>query len=544
VVASLHALASGSTGVPQDIATAVSGQLSRLEAETAEIARGAAVLGTRVDPLLLSRLVDRSEIAVGLAGAELTSAGLLTVSGSHFTFVNDLVRDAVRESLPEPLAIAYHRRAADLLADRPEAMADHAHHAGELARAAAGYLEAGRTARRSAALQDARALLTQALHDARAAADPTLEATVLLERARANEASAAYEAAEDDALVARSLLSNAREPRLELRSLGLLAGDLAIARGRPMDEAIALNVDGARRADQLGDTVSAAKFRTRVVVAECSRLRLATAHQLAGAAVADARAAGDDEAVAASLDGLKTVLGYVGDASGMRRVLEDLLPLLDRLDAMWLRQWAVLESSLVPASTGDWATALELVDRALELNRATGYDAYAGYFLAQRAWLARLSGDLDTALDNGRAAVANASPKAHPWWYAASAGIHATTLLELGRRDDAASLAGAGLAALSPESAAAYRLRCLAPLAAATGERIEEAEEVLTDVTAPPGTGWVLGADVYEQVAAAWRAAGEPGRAQQTAAPLLSVTGNGIWDAVHARLCQSSSASS
>jgi tetratricopeptide (TPR) repeat protein len=542
VVASLQALASGSTGVPPDIATAVSDQLARLEPPTAEIARGAAVLGTRVDPLLLSRLVERSEIAVGLAGAELTSAGLLTVSGSHFTFVNDLVRDAVRETLPEPLAIAYHRRAADLLAGRPEEMAGHAHHAGEPARAAAGYLEAGRTARRSAALQDARALLTQALHDARTAADPSLEATVLLERARANEASAAYEAAEEDALAARSLLSDAHEPRLELRALGLLAGDLAIARGRPMDEVIALNHDGARRADQLGDTGSAAKFRTRVVVAECSRLRLARAHQLAGAAVADARAAGDDEAVAASLDGLKTVLGYVGDAAGMRRVLEDLLPLLDRLDAMWLRQWAVLESAVVPASAGDWATALELVDRALELNRATGYDAYAGYFLCQRAWLARLSGDLDTALDNGRAAVATASPKAHPWWYAASAGTHATTLLELGRRDEAASLASAGLAALSPKSAAAYRLRCLAPLAAATGERIEEAEAVLADVTAPPGTGWVLGADVYEQVATAWRVAGEPGRAQQTAAPLLSVTGNGTWDAVHARLCQSSSA--
>ena len=544
VVASLHALASGSTGVPQDIATAVNGQLSRLEAETAEIARGAAVLGTRVDPLLLSRLVDRSEITVGLAGAALTSAGLLTVSGSHFTFVNDLVRDAVRESLPEPLAIAYHRRAADLLADRPEEMADHAHHAGEPTRAAAGYLEAGRTARRSAALQDARALLTQALHDARAAADPALEATVLLERARANEACAAYEAAEDDGLVAQALLADARDPRLELRCLRLLAGDVAIARGRPVADVVALNRDGARRAAQVGDTAAAAGFRSRLVVAECSRLQLVDALELAWAAVTDARTAGDDDAVASSLDGLKTVMWYLGDVTGLAQVLDELLPLLDRLDAPWLRQWAVLESALIPASAGDWTAALARVDRAFALNRETGYDAYIGFFRAQRAWLARLSGDLDTALDEGRLAVANASPTAHPWWYAAAAGIQATTLLELGRPDEAASVARAGLAALAPESGAAYRLRCLAPLAVATGEGLEETDRLLASVSAPSAHGWVVGADVYEGVAAAWIAAGRPERAEATARPLLEATGDGVWDALHTRLRQRSSPSS
>ena len=544
VVASLQALASGSSGIPQDVAEAVAAQLDRLDQETAEIARGAAVLGTWVDPQVLGRLVERSEVAVSLAGAQLTSAGLLSVSGSHFTFVNDLVRDAVLATLARPVAIAYHRRAADLVAEHPEEMAGHAHQAGEPARAAAGYLEAGRIARRAAALHDAQALLTLALQDARDARDHVLEATVLLERAGASEAFAAYEAAEDDVLVARTLLADAGVPRLELRSLGLLAGDLAIATGRPMEEVMALNRAGAQRADQLGDTVAASGFRTRVVVAQCSRLHLATAYELAVEAVAEARATGDEEAMAGSFDGLKTVLHYVGDAAGLTRVLDELLPLLDRLGATWLQQWAVLESALVPAASGDWTTALARVDRALELNQQTGYDAYAGYFRSQRAWLARLAGDLDTALDDGRLAVANASPTAHPWWYAAAAGVHATTLLDLGRRDEAASLATAGLAALAPESGAAYRLRCLAPIAAVTGECLDEADRLLASVTTPPGTGWVLGADVYEQVAATWVAAGEPERASAAVAPLLAVTGDGTWDAVHARLRQRSSATS
>src|SRR5699024_4211751 len=101
-------------------------------------------------------------------------------------------------------------------------------------------------------------------------------------------------------------------------------------------------------------------------------------------------------------------------------------------------------------------------------------------------------------------AVAQASPTAHPWWYATAAGVQATTLLALGRPDEAASLAAAGLAALAPQSGAAYRLRCLAPLAAATGEGLEDADRMLDAVSAPPGRGWVLGADVYEGVAAGW----------------------------------------
>ena len=544
VVASLQSLASGSSGVPDDIADAVAGQLARLEPELAEVGRAASVLGTRVEPLLVGRLLGRTEVDVALACSRLATAGLMGLHDGPFAFVNDLVRDAVLADVPDPVAVAYHRRAADLLADRPEAMAGHAHAAGEPARAAGGYLQAGRTARRAAALHDAIALLSLALEDARAAGDVALEATVLLERARAHEARAAYEPAEDDAFVARVLVAGTRESRLELRCLRVLGGDVSVARGRPLDEVVGHNHAGAHRAGELGDTVGAALFRTRIVVIECSRLRLAEANRLATAGVAEARRSGSEEALARSLDGLKTVHAYLGDAAGLETLLDELLPLLERLGATWLLQWAVLESALVPAATGEWPRALARVDRALELNRETGYDAYAGYFRSQRAWLARLSGDLETALADGRDAVAETSPTAHPWWYASAVGVQATTLLELGRRDEAASLSATGLAALGAEAGAAYRLRCLAPLAAATGDRIEEVDALLAAVTTPADAGWVIGADAYEAVAAAWTRAGEIERARAVVAPLLRVTGAGRWDAVHTRLRQSSSASS
>jgi ATP/maltotriose-dependent transcriptional regulator MalT len=277
------------------------------------------------------------------------------------------------------------------------------------------------------------------------------------------------------------------------------------------------------------------------VVLHASRLRLTDAFDLAARGVAEVRAAGSPEALARSLDGLKSVHAYCGDARGLAATLSELRPMLLDLRLRWLQQWSALESALVPAAEGRWQEARSAIDGALQLNRETGYTAYAGFFLAQRSWLARLSGDLSLALEDGRRAVSATSALEHPWWYAAASGAHASALLEAGRPDEAAAVAGEGLTALGSEAGDAYRLRCLAPLAAATGERLEEADLLLRAVETPEGRGWVGGADVYESVAAAWLAAGEPDRARSTVAPLLAVTGHGTWDAVHARLGQSSS---
>jgi hypothetical protein len=87
-------------------------------------------------------------------------------------------------------------------------------------------------------------------------------------------------------------------------------------------------------------------------------------------------------------------------------------------------------------------------------------------------------------------------------------------------------------------------LRCLAPLAAATGEGLLEADRLLAGIQVPAGRAWVSGADAYDAVAAAWLEAGEPARAHVALAPLLDATGPRHWAAVHTRLRQSSSASS
>jgi len=541
VVASLQALAAGTSGVPDTVALAVAGQLERLDPDVATVTAAASVLGTRVDPVTVAGLVQQTEVAVVLACERAVVAGLLTPAGGTYDFVNDLVKDAVLATLPQPLAVAYHRRAADLLAGRPEEMAGHAHEAGDLARAANGYLDAGRTARRSAAHDDALALLDLAETDADAAGDPGLTATVLLERARVQEARADFAAAYRDAAAAGIPVREARDPRLDMRRLRLLGGDLSVGRRLPLDEVVEHNHTGLARALELGDAVSAAWFRSRIAVLECSRLRLAPALATATDAVARSRAAGRPEALVRSLDGLKAVHAYSGDAAALAVVLDELLPLLDELP--WLRQWALQESAIVPAAAGDWAAARRRIDEALAVNRATGYGAYSAYFLAQRGWFARLAGDLDDALDDGRRAVAELSPTAHPWWYASAVGGFATTLLELGRTDDIGELCRAGLDALGPEAGAAWRLRCLAPLAAVTGEGLDEADRLLAGVEAPPGGAWVTGSDVYEALASAWVTAGEPERADRVVAPLLAATADS-WRVLHQRVSQTTSATS
>ena len=73
-------------------------------------------------------------------------ARLLVVSGRDYEFANDLIREVLYASTPEPTRLAYHRRAADLLTGQPESLARHAAAAGDWLRAGRAWLRAGEDA--------------------------------------------------------------------------------------------------------------------------------------------------------------------------------------------------------------------------------------------------------------------------------------------------------------------------------------------------------------------------------------------------------------
>jgi hypothetical protein len=291
-----------------------------------------------------------------------------------------------------------------------------------------------------------------------------------------------------------------------------------------------------RLAGELGDRTAEAELGARLAVLSTSCLRFEEALGYASRALAAGRASGDPAALVAGLDGLKTVHAYLGDAEPLAGVLDELTPLVRRLGNGWVLQWCLFESSFVAMAAGDADTARSRVDAAMAANRDAGYPAYAPFFLAHRAWMARRAGELDVALADGAAAVEQAAGLDHPWWFAAASGLHASGLLAAGQPARAAEVAGAGWDSVRDHGSEAYQLLSLAPLAAATGDPalLTSAVTLLAGTTAPEGRAWLLGSDAYLGVAEALRRAGRREEAAAAVAPLITATDPAHWPQVNA----------
>ena len=166
-----------------------------------------------------------------------------------------------------------------------------------------------------------------------------------------------------------------------------------------------------------------------------------------------------------------------------------------------------------------WAEAEQRVDEAIAVSRRS-HRIDESWFVAHLGWLARQQGRLDDAAELGRRAVELAARFSDRWVRPTTEAMLGTTLVELGSHPEAVALLSA--ARRHAEGAAeAYQLRCLAPLAEASGDRavLAEADALLAGITVAPGSAWLLGADAYLSVARAWLRHGEPARARAVLAP-------------------------
>ena len=191
VVEVLRALAEGDHGLPESLRSAVQARVRRLGPEAEHLLRVAAVLGAAVDPAMVASLADVPP-AAALRHCELAlRAGLLVAAGRDFEFANDLIREALYTTTPEPTRLAYHQRAADRLTGQPESLARHAAACGDWLRAARALLSAADEAFRRFAVTDSAALATQALEAAERAGDLEVGARARVIRGRAHEGVAA-----------------------------------------------------------------------------------------------------------------------------------------------------------------------------------------------------------------------------------------------------------------------------------------------------------------------------------------------------------------
>ena len=531
VVEVLRALASGDVGAPASLRTAVQARVRRAGAAVEALLRAASVVGTAVDPLALGVLLDLGPAtALELCEAAL-EARLLVVTGRDYEFANDLIREALYASTPEPTRLAYHRRAADLLTGQPESLARHAAAAGDWQRAARAWLRAAEDAMGRFAASDAAALATQAFDAAERVSDVEVSARALLLRGRSHEATGAIAAALADLIQGADGARAAGDRRLEMLALRELGGDVPVSGGLPISYCAVHLERGLRIAESLGDRASEANMLSRLAIIAANQLRLDVALDYGLRGVAAGRAAADDRALAAGLDGLKTVYLNLGDTSALTDVLAELNPLLRRRGDLFLQQWAEFESAFLSVAAGDLDQATATVKTAIELNHQGGYPRQGTWFLAHLGWLARLRGREDEAVTLGRRAMKLTEQYEHTWWQASSRAMLGSTLLAVGDRDGAVELFERAVTAARQAGIESYLLRAIAPLAAATGslELLGEAATLLEQATIPAGGAWMFGYEAYLSVAQAWLGHGDPERARAVLAPLLEVARREPW---------------
>jgi DNA-binding SARP family transcriptional activator/tetratricopeptide (TPR) repeat protein len=506
VVETIRGLASGESGIPETLRAAILQRVERVGERADRLLRAAAVLGVSFEPALVAGLLQLPVPEAARQCELLLESRLVVVAGRSYEFAHDLVHDVLYATTPEPTRLSYHRAAADLLVDRPEAVAAHAAASEDWPRAArSGLLAAERAVERYAAA-DAERLLTNALAAAESANDLELRARIHVARGRVREVLAAYRDAERDLWAGARLARDAGDARLEMRALRGLGGDVTVALGRPIEQCITLLDDALRIAGLLADRASEADVLARLAVLACNELRFDESIDLGDRAVAAAGSANDDHALAVALDGLKASLAYLGDVERLATVMGTLEPLLRRTGDLFLLQWAVFESSFIPFARGDWRRADELVREALELNRRSGHAAYEGWFHAHLGWIARLEGRHADAVEHGRHSLVRVGDQPHSWWNTFNRAMLATTLTETGDATaEATALLEEGLRFAERGGTPAYRLRCLALLARVTGSRelLADADATLATVSAPPGRAWLHGIDVYVAVAGA-----------------------------------------
>ena len=222
VVEVVRALAAGDAGVPESLRSAVQARVRRTGAAAESVLRAAAVLGAAFDPLVLAELLGLAPAAVLDLCEQALQARLLIVSGRDYEFANDLIREVMYATTPEPARLAHHRRAADLLTSQPEVLARHASAAGDWPRAGRAWALAAEDAMRRYATSDAIALSTQALGAAERGGDEELRVRALVLRGCAQEATGAYDAAFGDLTLGAAAARAVGDPRLELRAISEL----------------------------------------------------------------------------------------------------------------------------------------------------------------------------------------------------------------------------------------------------------------------------------------------------------------------------------
>jgi class 3 adenylate cyclase/tetratricopeptide (TPR) repeat protein len=172
----IEELAKAALEFPASLRDLLTARLDALSPAARDTANIAAVLGREFSYGMLRAAADTDDAALRSAVAELTQASLVYPTqpggtGDGYVFRHALVRDAAYESMTRPARRGLHRRVGETLRtqfpavaqQRPELLALHLEHGGEVDAAAAYWVRAGRRSYARAAYAEARTHLEHAL---------------------------------------------------------------------------------------------------------------------------------------------------------------------------------------------------------------------------------------------------------------------------------------------------------------------------------------------------------------------------------------------
>jgi DNA-binding SARP family transcriptional activator len=229
-------------------------RIGLLSREAVRLARCAAVAGQDFSVTLAAQVLDVNPLDLADAWTELESAQVLR-DGS---FAHDLIFEAARASVPQPIARALHRRIAELMARgggvAPARLAAHWLGAGEELRAAPHLAQAGRQALRALRLREGIDYLDQAQAIYGRAGDADAQCSLIDELISPAMMASAFDNVQRLVEQAARSASSDRQRAMTLRSLASLQEqrceyDRATDTGR---EALAAALAARDRACELG----------------------------------------------------------------------------------------------------------------------------------------------------------------------------------------------------------------------------------------------------------------------------------------------------
>jgi DNA-binding SARP family transcriptional activator/tetratricopeptide (TPR) repeat protein len=389
------------TTIPSTVAEAVAERIAHVGEETGVLLSQGAVLGVAfsLDEVASLSGLDVEECA-RRAGRALR-AGLLVAQGGSFRFPNDIVRQVAYESVPEPVRVSRHRRAARLLDARPEAAARHLAAAGDWDAAARSWMIAAHAAHLAFANTEAEQLLDQAVDATQRIGRSDVLVTALLRRGQARSDLDRHDDARADLEAALQLARELGETELEARALEQLGWTALYAR----DDLHA--VEFAEQATALAESAAAAPGALPSATLLLGRVRHWDGDYAgAGAAYEKVLAAEPAEATTAiALTYRGALLQHQDRFAEAKAVLARAAVLCRRTGQFRPMLQTLFFTALARGDSGDFAGALRALDNARRLVDADRVAFYRAGIECTTSWIWQELGQVERAREHAEHAV-------------------------------------------------------------------------------------------------------------------------------------------